>query len=210
MYGLLILLVAVILFLFFVLKYRETFVVKYGNPFDDQDLLSFEPDAKGNRAFGITPDTCPADKPERAAGLCYEPCEQGYHGVGPVCWADTVDIGIGKVLTPKSCGDMGHPDWADDGLLCRAPIRWNSCKWRGLFNECWGGAEGGQIEVKDLTCDSYGPERPDNISALCYKKCPKEMPVHVPGMPYLCYKDTRGLSYGRGAGVVPPIFAFGN
>jgi len=43
---------------------------------------------------------------------------------------------------------------------------------------------------------------------LCYKRCPEGM-RHVPGMPYLCFKGTRGLSYGRGVGDVPPLFAFG-
>jgi hypothetical protein len=28
-------------------------------------------------------------------------------------------------------------------------------------------------------------------------------------MPYLCFKNSRGLSYGRGVGEVPPIFHFG-
>ena len=193
---------------FFALKYRETFVVKYGNPINDEDLLSFEPGAKGKRLFAITPDTCPADKPELDAGLCYEQCEQGYHGVGPVCWANTENIGIGKVLIPSSCAASGYPGRADDGLLCRAPITWNSCKFRGLFNECWGGAEGGQIDPKKLTCDAY-PEHKDSIDGLCYRRCPKELPKHVPGMPYLCFKGTRGLSYGRGVGIPPPLWAFG-
>jgi len=28
---------------------------------------------------------CSADEEEQAA-LCYDPCKEGYHGVGPVCW----------------------------------------------------------------------------------------------------------------------------
>ena len=209
MYELLTVLVLVIVILFVSLKYRETFVIKYGNPFDDEDLISFDPNARGNRLFGLTPDTCPPNKPVIDAGLCYEQCDDGYHGVGPVCWADTQNIGIGKVLIPASCGDMGHSDWTDTGLFCNAPLVWNSCKWRGLFNECWGGLEGGQVIAKDLRCKPYGDNNPDQIDGLCYPRCPEGM-QHVPGMPYLCFKGSRGLSYGRGAGDAPPIFAFGS
>jgi len=68
MYELLLVLVVI---LFLGLRYRETFVVKYGNPFNDEDILSFEPNAKGKRIFALTPDTCPKNKSELDAGLCY-------------------------------------------------------------------------------------------------------------------------------------------
>lgn len=29
---------------------------------------------------------------ERSGGLCYRPCADGYHGVGPVCWANKFGI----------------------------------------------------------------------------------------------------------------------
>jgi hypothetical protein len=204
------LLAIAIVLLFLALKYRETFVVKYGNPFDGEDAISFDPDAKGKRLFGITPDTCPANKPVLDAGLCYEPCIEGYHGVGPVCWANTANVGVGKIPLLQPC-DKDEPtrrDWYDDGLLCRAPLRNNPCKFRGLFNECWPGLDGGQIEPKKMQC-TYD-ENTNFVDGLCYKKCPKNLPNRVPGMPYLCFKGSRGLSYGRGVGDAPPIFAFGN
>lgn len=198
------LVLAVLVFLS--LKYRETFVVKYGNPFNDEDLISFETTAKGTRLFGFTPDTCPANKPELDAGLCYEQCEVGYHGVGPVCWADTVNIGIGKVLKPSSCSESGYPGWTDIGLLCMKPIDTGS--FGGFFKSLFSTIFEVQIKPKRLTCDNYS-EHKDKIASLCYRQCPKELPNHVPGMPYLCFKGTRGLSYGRGVGDVPPLFAFG-
>ena len=70
-----------------------------------------------------------------------------------------------------------------------------------------GGLTGGDLRAKQLTCDGYGDR--ENVDALCYKRCPEGM-RHVPGMPYLCFKGTRGLSYGRGVGDVPPLFAFGD
>ncbi len=196
------LLVAVVL-LVIGLKVRETFVVKYGNPFNEEDLISFEPTAKGKRLFGITPDTCPADKPDYDAGLCYPDCEIGYNGVGPVCWAETKNIGIGKVMKLLNCAESGYPGWTDTGLLCNEPIQCG--KGLDFFRKgCWGG----RIRTKKLTCDKY-PEHKDQIAGLCYRRCPPDKPRHVPGMPYLCFKGTRGLSYGRGVGGVPPIFAFG-
>lgn len=202
------LLIVLAVLLFFALKYRETFVVKYGNPINNEDLLSFERGAKGTRLFATTPDTCPANKSELDAGLCYEKCEGGYNGVGPVCWANTQNIGIGKVQKLLSCTDSGYHGRKEDGLLCRAPITWNSCKFRGLFKECWGGAEGGQVDPRKLSCSGYS-DHTERVDGLCYRKCPAGLPKRVPGMPYLCYKGTRGLSYGRGVGEVPPLFAFG-
>jgi hypothetical protein len=207
MYELLLVLVVI---LFLGLRYRETFVVKYGNPFNDEDILSFEPNAKGKRIFALTPDTCPANKSELDAGLCYQACDDGYHGVGPVCWANTVNVGIGKVLLLRSCYDSGHryddgSPWNDWGLLCQKQLRWDNCAWRSIFG-CVGGLTGGDLRAKQLTCDGYGDR--ENVDALCYKRCPEGM-RHVPGMPYLCFKGTRGLSYGRGVGDVPPLFAFG-
>jgi hypothetical protein len=204
MWFLLILVIAILIGL---LKYRETFIIKYGNPFDDEDLLSFDRGAKGTRIFSTTPDTCPSTKSDLDAGLCYEPCQDGYHGVGPVCWANSVNVGIGLVLQPRSCEDSGFGGYEDWGLLCQNPIRAVDCKFRGLFNECWPGLVGGEIGAKQLTCDNYGDR--DNVDALCYKKCPKNLPNRVPGMPYLCFEGSRGLSYGRGVGEIPPIMRFG-
>lgn len=189
--------------LFASLKYRETFVVKYGNPFNDEELVSFDTNAKGTRLFGFTPDTCPANKPELDAGLCYEQCEVGYHGVGPVCWADTFNRGIGRVMQLLNCTDSGYPGWTDTGLLCNEPIQCGK-GWEFFTKGCWGG----RIKTKRLTCSGY-PEHKDEVAALCYKTCPEGM-RHVPGMPYLCFKGTRGLSYGRGVGDVPPLFTFGD
>jgi hypothetical protein len=204
------------------LRYRETFIIKYGNPFDDEDIVSFDREAKGTRLFSTTPDSCPAHKSDLDAGLCYEPCEVGYHGVGPVCWADTVNIGTGRPVGLEPC----PAGWVNDGLTCRQPIRCAT----GLkfFTEgCSGGRIQGRLNnggicdwpsdrgnLPDWLVDKRDPKNyiathPDKVDGLCYKKCPADKPNHVPGMPYLCFKGSRGLSYGRGAGEVPPIVRFG-
>ena len=188
-------------------RMRETFVMKYGNPFADEDIVSFGPEGRGTRLFGITPDTCSCEKPELDAGLCYEKCAKGYHGVGPVCWADTEDIGIGKVMLLESCADSGYKGYTDIGLLCS---KWekNCVYWDwGLLGGYWTGCL--KTGAKKLSCRGYDGSHPDEITSLCYKKCPAEKPNHVPGMPYLCFEGSRGLSYGRGVGDVPSILKFG-
>lgn len=215
MYALLIALIAV---LFGMVKAKETFILKFGNPMKNQDIVTMEFQKPGYRVFALTPDTCPSGF-ENDAGLCYPACEAGFKGVGPVCWAITQSIGIGKPIGLEPC----NKGWSNDGLICREPLRWDSCKFRGLFNECWGGLRGGRLqgrlnnggicdwpsdrnELPSWLRDGGHPER---VAGLCYKKCPEDKPNRVPGMPYLCMKGDR-LSYGRGVGKVPPIFAFGD
>ena len=215
-------LIAILVALVF-LKYRETFVVKYGNPFDNEDLLSFDMNAKGTRLFGITPDTCPLDRFDYDAGLCYEECDDGYNGVGPVCWAITENRGAGKLPRFKSCSEMGlGPDYRDDPLTCWKDLRcrtWCNSSKRDLFGNCYAWdlkteCSGPDLKGKQAVCP--GPDWAGNSSehtsleaGLCYKPCPKDKPRPVPGMPYLCMAGPRGLSYGRGVGTVPPIFHFG-
>jgi hypothetical protein len=164
------------------------------------------------RIFGydiaaMTPFTCPKDHSDLQDGLCYVPCKKGYHGVGPVCWVDSTNIGIGTPVGLEDCPS----GWTDDGLTCREPIHWNGCKNKGLLGECYGALEGGNV-VGRLNgggkCPGPGgDEYKDKVDGLCYKTCPKEQPNHMPGMPYLCYPGGE-LSYGRGAGLVPALFEF--
>lgn len=217
-------LIAMIAILAAVVYMKETFVLKYGNPFNDENIVSFNENEKGTRLFGITPDTCPCDKPDYDAGLCYQRCEDGYHGVATMCVADTENIGIGKVLLLKSCEESGYGGYTDMGLTCS---KWepNCNHWtswgsvnctRGRsfriqgYDDCyewWTGCV--KTGAKKLSCDGYDGSHPDEIASLCYKKCPPGM-RHVPGMPYLCFKGSRGLTYDRGVGVIPKIMSFGD
>jgi len=205
------------------LRYRETFVIKYGNPFDDEDIVSFDPDAKGTKLISITPDSCNGGKPELDAGLCYERCADDYRGVGPLCWANTVNIGVGKPVGLEPC----PAGWINIGLICRQPI--TCAKGLKFFTEgCSGGRLKGRLDgggicdwpadrgnLPDWLVDKSDPKNykathPDKEMGMCYKKCPADKPNHVPGMPFLCFKGERGLSYGRGVGEVPPLFHFGD
>ena len=190
------LVLAVILFL--ALKHRETFVMKYGNPFNDEDIVSFNENASGTRLFGITPDSCPSNKPETDAGLCYEQCDMGYHGVGPVCWADSKNVGVGTIPDLKS-RIKKVTSWGSVGCTGGRGFRFQG------YNDCY------TLDIPELyqECPDRDGEKTENFQGLCYKKCPEKLPNRIPGMPYLCFSGGRGLSYGRGVGDVPPMFSFG-
>lgn len=226
MYALLIALIGV---LFLVVKAKETFILKIGDPRKDQDIVALERQKPGYRIFATTPDTCPPGY-EYDAGLCYPPCEPGFNGVGPVCWAQTQSVGVGVPVGLEPC----PAGWSNDGLTCREPLGWNSrCKRWSLFGAEWwtGCATGGRVRgrlnnggICDWPSDrgnlpghlvdksdskNYKATHPDKVDGLCYKKCPEDKPNRVPGMPYLCMKGNR-LSYGRGVGKVPPLVGFGD
>jgi hypothetical protein len=187
------LLALAIVLLFFALKYRETFVFKYGNPLDGEDIVSFEPDAKGKRVFGWTPDTCPSDRYYQD-GLCYLHCDSGYHGVADRCWADTFGVGMGTIPALKT-RKQTTTSWGSVG--CTGGRRFRVQGYSDCYNIT--------IDVPYQECPA-GREMKDG---LCYKTCPPNFPNRVPGMPYLCYLGTKGLSYGRGGGWIPPLYVFG-
>lgn len=191
------LLLVAILVAYALLKHRETrepFVVKYGNPFDGEDLLSFERNAKGTRLFSTTPDTCPLNKSEYDAGLCYEPCDEGYNGVGPMCWAHTQNVGIGTIPGLEAYKERVTM-WGSIGCS-----RGRSFRFKG-YDDCY------EFDMWKLRQVCYDDR--ENKDGLCYRKCPKDKPDRVPVFPYLCAALPRGLGYGRGVGSIPPLFHFG-
>jgi len=217
------LLLVLIVLLFVFNKAREHFGLVLGT--GDYGFTTDTKTNDGYEVFSTTPNTCPPDKPELDAGLCYERCREGFRGVGPVCWARTVGIGVGKPIGLEPCPS----GWNNDGLICRQPLKWNGCKSR-FFGLCVGGLEGGNLRGRLNSggiCDwpqdrgqlpswlvdksdpkNYKATHPDRVDGLCYKECPKDFPRHLPGMPYLCYKGGP-LSYGRGVGRVPSLVRVG-
>jgi hypothetical protein len=154
----------------------------------------------GQEIITFTPDTCDPSQ-DLDTGLCYIKCKHGYHGVGPVCWADSKNIGVGTPVGLEPCPD----GWHNDGLICREPIGCHSigdCFLHGKCG-CWGGRLQGRLNHGGI-CPGPGggDDHTERIDGLCYKKCPKELPNHIPGMPYLCYIGG-DLSYGRGVGSAP-------
>lgn len=213
------LLVVLIALLFAFNKAREHFGLVLGK--GDYGFTTDTDTNDGVEIFSTTPHTCPPDKPELDAGLCYERCRDGYNGVGPVCWAKTENIGVGKPIGLEPC----PAGWVNDGLICREPIRCAS-GWAFFTEGCSGGRLKGRLDGGGI-CDwpqdrgnlpgwlvdksdpkNYKATHPDRVDGLCYRQCPKEYPKHLPGMPYLCYKGGP-LSYGRGVGRVPSLVRVG-
>lgn len=159
-----ILLVA-ILVAWMLLKTRETFVIKVGNPFDNEDIISFDPDAQGSKIFSTWPHTCPEDRPVYEGGLCYVECEPGYHGNANVCWADTENRGIGMIPDRASCIDMGlkpADGWRESGiLLC----------WKDLKCETSCDIPTGRLEIAG-TCIIPGTRCSGPEARIKDPKCP--------------------------------------
>lgn len=202
---------------------REKFVLNAGGP----DYYNTDPGGPGREVASLSPNTCASrsdGKTEEDAGLCYTPCDDGYYGVGPVCWAYTKNVGAGKAVGLRPC----PAGWNNDGLICREPIECGK-GWDFFKKGCWGGRLQGRLDgggicdwpsdrgnlpdhLVDKTTDpkNYKATHPTYIAGLCYADCPADKPVRVPAMPYLCYKPSKqhsGLSYPRGAGVIPKLFS---
>jgi hypothetical protein len=143
------LLLAVAVVLFALVKGREHFGLVVGTSADLEGtpgmkgyIPTYTTDTKtekGSELVSTYPNTCPPDKSDLDAALCYPKCKPGFHGVGPVCWADTRNVGVGIPIGLNPCPE----GWSNDGLICREPIR-NDCSWRAL-GVCWGRLRGGKL-----------------------------------------------------------------
>ena len=85
------------------------------------------------------PGTCPPTHPELNGLLCYKPCPSGRHRVGDVCWADSVENGLGTAIGLEPCPD-GWETWP---LTCRHPISFDPID-TSHFPWTGGGAHGGE------------------------------------------------------------------
>ena len=162
-------------------------------------------------------DTCKPDF-ELDAGLCYPKCRDGYKGVGPVCWAQSVNIGIGSVIGLEDCPE----GFLTEGLICREPITGGGCTTHCDGNWDWNSGgycktrcepiKGGRLKGRldgggkcpGPQTDDDGQKKTDRVDGMCYKPCPANYPKHIPGMPYLCYVGG-DLSYVRGVGRIPKL-----
>lgn len=181
-------LLVLILVLYSALQVRETFILRVGNPFADQSLVSMEEKNSANEVMSLYPSTCAGrqdGKTNFLGGVCYESCRPSYVDDGLLCRAESVNVGIGE-MAPCPEG------WNDAGLICTKPL---SCETRCVggrdwFGNCWAwdlrtecsGGTWGRLNG-NMPC----PSDRDNVDGLCYNKCPADKPHRIPGMPYLCY-----------------------
>ena len=95
------------------------------------------------RGVGVPVSTCPAGQ-DKSGALCYPPCNAGYTGVGPVCWAstcpaNTTDSGVSCTKVAKGRG-VGAPvstcvaGQEKDGALCYPLCRTG---YKGVGPVCW-------------------------------------------------------------------------
>lgn len=174
----------------------------------------------GYTLFGMS--KCASDHPDKDAGLCYVKCDPGYHGVGPVCWADTISRGAGTPAGLAPCRD----GYRTEGLICSS-IGWDSCRYKtiigcigGFTGDMYGRLDGGGVcpgpsdfggdlgaydgnyknyvnstdPNKELNVHPEATPLFDNTKPnMCYNKCPDNW-THVNGMPYLCIRKKPGTN----------------
>lgn len=109
-----------------------------------------------DRGIGTIPNHC--GNKELMDGLCYNKCETGYRGLGPICW--------------ENCKN----NYIDDGVFCRQPIPLQ------IYSKKSYGRGIGTIPTcsPSLTYDSGLCYKSCNktfegIGPLCWKKCSGEL-----------------------------------
>jgi hypothetical protein len=225
------LLLAVAVVVFGILKTRERFRASVGvrshfHPDEKGTVKGYVPWATtsetttaGQELVSTWPsNTCCPETPELVGGLCYVPCRDGYTGdAGPTCRAISVSVGVGRPVGLEPC----PAGWNNDGLTCREPLRCGK-GWKFFTEGCSGGKIRGRLNSGGI-CDwpsdrgnlpswlvdkrdpkNYVATHPERVDGLCYRRCPSDYPLRIPGMPYLCYKGGP-LVYGRGAGKIPKL-----
>jgi hypothetical protein len=162
-------------------------------------------------------ETC-APNESSEGGLCYTPCRAGYYGRLTMCVAESHNRGIGTVIGLEDCPQ----GWFTEGLICREPItgggcttncdgNWNSSDGGFCHTRCnpiVGGRLKGRLDNGGKCPGPQGGDKPARTDGMCYSSCPADKPVHIPGLPYLCYKGGP-LTYDRGVGKVPYMLRIG-
>lgn len=157
-----------------------------------QNPVTPPPAVAYGRGVGV-PMSCGSNQ-EYDAGLCYQQCEEGYNGIGPVCWKEAASYGRGVGSVPNLCG----PGEEMDAGLCY-PV----CApgYNGVGPVCWStkphsyGRGAGTIPSNIWT--GACPSGKENQAGLCYWLCE---PGYT-GVGPVCWLDEP--SYGRGVGMIP-------
>lgn len=142
-----------------------------------------------------TPMICSADE-DYDAGLCYQKCEAGYTGVGPVCWKDNASYGRGVGSAASLMCGAGQEM---DAGLCYTP-----CKsgFHGVGPVCYNNQPAsygrGVGTIPNLIPYSC-PAGKEMDAGLCYVYCS----AGYHGVGPVCWLDEP--SYGRGVGTVPSL-----
>ncbi len=123
-------------------------------------------DTYGRGVGTIPPEVCGTK--ENDAGLCYDKCKSGYHGIGPVCWDNQQgSYGRGVGTIPKLSGACPNGKEKDAGLC------YDNCKqgYTGHGPVCWNNqaASYGRGAGTIPAFDCKGGMQKD--AGLCYTPC---------------------------------------
>ncbi|CAF1615654.1 unnamed protein product, partial [Didymodactylos carnosus] len=111
------------------------------------------------RGAGRPFNACPSTESEQSGLLCYKPCEDGYNGVGPVCW--------------EKCDNNMTPS----GLFCISIVSsTGKCPW---YDECGLFTRGCSI------C----PENYTNLGCFCQRSFLRKTYGRGAGVPMICSSD---------------------
>jgi hypothetical protein len=140
----------------------------------------------------MTPD-CGSGR-QYDAGLCYDDCRSGYHGVGPVCWLNGGQKSYGRGAGTGLVADCRGGEL--DAGLCysRCPSGYH-----GVGPVCWKGWLSRGRGVGHSPHYDCGGKQYD--AGLCYDSCASG--YH--GVGPVCWGN-QVASYGRGAGTVPQYY----
>ena len=150
------------------------------------------------RGVGV-PMSC-ASNQEYDAGLCYQQCQAGYNGVGPVCWKEAASYGRGVGTIPNLCA---AGEQMDAGLCYPVCAQ----GYNGVGPVCWStrplsyGRGVGTIPINIWT--GQCPSGKENQGGLCYTYCDSG----YTGVGPVCWLNN--ASYGRGVGTIPRTCAAG-
>ena len=122
-------------------------------------------------------DACDPNEQEDA-GLCYDKCDKGYNGIGPVCWANKTDSNAkapAKTPCPSNMRDDGTSCWLDTrpngvGTIPRTTgggCHGGDCHGAGCPWSCHLECSPVQCDPLQSTCDGKV-----NVAGLCYNACP--------------------------------------
>lgn len=124
---------------------------------------------------------CPGNR-DADAGLCYDPCKSGYHGVGPICWQDSPSYGRGAGTIPPldGCDEVGK---VSQSGLCYKPCREG---YHGKGPVCWRDGKDSYGRGVGKPLKSICSAGMEADAGLCYEVCKKD----YTGIGPVCWGDT--------------------
>ncbi len=154
----------------------------------------------------------------RAVGL--EPCHPGWTNAGLIC-VEPIKCGEGWNFFKEGCSGGRWQGRLNGGGICDYPSDLMQLpNWLREFKDDAIVYKGTNREVPEELIGTTEPEKmerkrilvashPDKKDGLCYRRCPKDKPHTVPGMPFLCcHEDSCKLLTDTGVGTPGPLIRF--